>query len=882
MIAGTGSFTQGFSRARWQRGNHAAGESAPREPRAGGRDPGEAQPFGQREDASPSAGLRILLVEDNPGDANLVREALVRADKRLVLVHVARISEAIERAREAAFDVVLLDLSLPDSFELAGARQLRAAFPDLPIVVLTALDDDRLAASAVAEGAQDYLVKGQIEPSLLVRSMRYAIERQQYSERARLLAQERSARIAAEAAEHKLRESEERFRLLVEDVKDYAIFMLAPDGAVASWNAGAERLKGYRAEEVVGEHISRFYLPEDVSAGMPRRELEVAAAEGRLAFEGWRVRKDGSRFWASVVLTAIRDQAGNLRGFGKVTRDYTDRKRAEEDVLRSRQGLSRLAEASLLVVRQADLEGMLQAISEAALALTGARIATCGHGYVNGQFIIGGAAQAPGAPACPPGKMFLMENGGVHMDLVEGADAIRLTDAELRAHPRWWGLPEEHVPMRGLLGVRLVDRQGQTSGMLLVTDKEQGDFTEEDESLLRQLATMASLASQHVEARISLEESDRQKDRFLAMLSHELRNPLAPIRNSLYVLRRAAPGGEQAVRAQAVIDRQVVHLTRLVDDLLDVTRVSRGKIQLQRVRMDLCDVVYRAIEDHRSSFAQNGLGLQLTLPQVPLWIDGDRTRVAQVIGNLLHNSAKFTQPGGKVTVSVEGNADLRQAIVRVRDTGVGIGPEMLPRVFEAFAQADTTLDRSKGGLGLGLALVKGLVEMHGGTVSVESEGPGKGAGFTIRFPLEAAELAAGPLRAALGRSDPRRVLVIEDSVDAADSLRELLEFGEHTVEVAYSGVAGIEKAREFLPDVVLCDIGLPGMDGYEVARAMRADPALRETTLVALTGYAAPEDIARSREAGFDSHLAKPPTLEKIEEALALRRASGRREPGKQ
>lgn len=842
-------------------------------------------------------------------------------------------------------------------------------------------------------------------------------------------------------AEEALRESEERFRLLVKDVKEYAIFMLAPDGTVASWNVGAERLKGYRAEEILGQSFSRFYPEEDVRAGKPKRELEAAAAEGRYEDEGWRVRKDGSRFWANVVITALRDDAGRLRGFGKVTRDFTERKRAEEalqeserlqrllaqagelamhspsvagllaaiservakgfgvsrcgfssvdleaglvtvmedyhsdlpsiagvfpiaefmehwledglagrtaaiedvathprtaalfgtsfapiqvrahltvplqregkwvanfwashheprrwkaeeiesikliaervwaiverkraeeDLKHSRRGLSQLAEASLRVMRETDLEAMFQAISAAALELTGARIAVSGHGYVSGQFVIGGAARTPGMPDCPPGKEFLIERGGVYMDLIEGAaDTIRLTDEQMLAHPRWWGLPEGHVPMRGLLGVRLVDRQGRTNGMILVTNKEQGDFTAENESLLRQLGTLASLASQHVEARVSLEEADRSKNQFLAMLSHELRNPLAPIRNSLYILDRAAPGGEQARRAQTVIDRQVVHLTRLVDDLLDVTRISRGKIQLRRERLDLCDVVHRAIEDNRWSFEQNGVELQVTVSEVPLWIDGDQTRIAQAIGNLLHNAAKFTEPEGKVTISVEGNVSLRQAIVRIRDTGVGIAPEMLPRVFEPFAQADTTLDRSKGGLGLGLALVKGLVEMHDGTVSVESDGLGKGAEFTVRLPLEGVELpAAAPVRSAVA-GGPRRVLVIEDNVDAAESLREVLEIEDHTVELAFSGAEGIEKARVFQPEVVLCDIGLPGMDGYEVARAMRSEPALRSVALVALTGYAGPDDVVRSVEAGFDHHLAKPPSMEKLEQILA-------------
>ncbi len=504
------------------------------------------------------------------------------------------------------------------------------------------------------------------------------------------------------------------------------------------------------------------------------------------------------------------------------------------------------------------------------LQLTGARLVVCGHGYVTGQFTVGGSARAPGMPACPEEKTFLIEKGGVYMELLQdGADSIRFTDDELRAHPRWWGLPADHVPMRGLLGAKLSGRAGATSGMLLVTDKEHGEFTAEDESLLRQLATLASLALQHIEVRLALEESDRQKSKFLAVLSHELRNPLAPIRNSLFILERAAPGGEQALRAKTVIARQVTQMTRLVDDLLDVTRISRGKVQLQRERLDVCDVVRRAAEDHRSVFAQNDLEFTLHLPDSPLWIDGDRTRVAQIVGNLLNNSAKFTEAGGNVFVVVEESVSLRQAIIRVRDMGVGIAPEMASRLFEAFTQADATLDRSKGGLGLGLALVKGFVEMHGGTVSVESEGLGKGAEFTVRFPLEATTTSAvAPVRRVATNGAAGRVLVIEDNVDAADSLGEALELGAHTVEVAYSGAEGIEKARAFKPDVVLCDIGLPGMDGYAVARAMRADRELRGVSLVALTGYALPEDVAKAKGAGFDGHIAKPPDMEKLEQLL--------------
>ncbi len=667
-----------------------------------------------------------------------------------------------------------------------------------------------------------------------------------------------------------LRLSEERLRLLVEGAKDYAIVMLDPEGKLSSWNAGAAEMTGWSAAEILGRHLDCLYPRDEDGAGHARRVLDLAELTGEFQETGERVRKDGSRFWADVTVSAVRDATGQLRGFAKVTRDITERKRAEEERERSRQGLSRLAEASLKVVRETNAEGMLQAISEAALLLTDARLAACGHGYVTGRFIVGGSARAPGAPACPPGREFRMERGGVYMDLLEGADSFLLTDAELRAHPRWWGLPEGHVPMRGLVGAKLTGRNAQTSGMLLVTDKANGEFTVDDESLLRQLATLASLALQHIEVRIALEESDRRKSQFIGMLSHELRNPLAPIRNSLFILGRAEPSDQQALRAKTVIDRQVSHLTRLVDDLLDVTRISSGKVQLQRELLDICEVARRTTEDYRSMFAKNGLELELQLPQGPLWIIGDRTRVAQIVGNLLHNSAKFAEAGGKATVVVEEGKALREALLRVRDTGIGITPDMVPRIFEAFAQADTTLDRSKGGLGLGLAMVKGLVEMHGGTVSVESGGAGKGAEFTVRFPLEAARMpAAAPVRDLASNGGARRVLVIEDNVDAADSLREALEFGDRTVEVAYSGAEGIEKARAFRPDVILCDIGLPGMDGYAVARVMRGDPELSRVSLVALTGYALPEDVAMARAAGFDGHLAKPPTIEGLERVLS-------------
>ena len=426
-------------------------------------------------------------------------------------------------------------------------------------------------------------------------------------------------------------------------------------------------------------------------------------------------------------------------------------------------------------------------------------------------------------------------------------------------------------------------RGGAVVASLTLYAREQAAFDAEHTGLLEALAADLSYAHDAVEderlramaeealatSEAKLRDADERKSQFLAVLSHELRNPLAPIKNSLHILDRVAPGGEQALRAKAVIERQVDQLARLVDDLLDVTRLTRGKLRLERTRLDLVDAVRRTAEDHRPLFDTAELTFDIELAAHQIWIHGDAARLAQVVGNLLTNAAKFTPKGGRVTLTID-EIPPGTAAVRVRDTGVGIAKDLLPRLFEPFMQAESTLDRSKGGLGLGLALVKGVVEMHGGSVEARSEGPGGGTEFMVKLPVETApSLSVGEGKAASARVRPRRVLIIEDQVDAADSLRDVLILGAHEVEVAYSGPAGIEKARAFKPAVVFCDIGLPGMDGYEVAKAFRADQTLRSAFLVALTGYAQPEDRRRAASAGFEAHIAKPASMQAIEEVLS-------------
>jgi two-component system CheB/CheR fusion protein len=370
-------------------------------------------------------------------------------------------------------------------------------------------------------------------------------------------------------------------------------------------------------------------------------------------------------------------------------------------------------------------------------------------------------------------------------------------------------------------------------------------------------------------ANLQLAEADQRKNEFLAVLSHEMRNPLAPIKNSLYILGRAASGGDQARSAQAVIERQVDQLARLVDDLLDVTRITRDKIKLQRQRLEINQLVRHSLEDQRSLFDKAGVHLEFHPAPRPVWVDADWNRMAQVIGNLLQNAAKFTGRGGATLVTVHAEREEKRAVIQIVDTGVGMEPEMVSRLFQPFSQANSSLDRAKGGLGLGLALVKGLVELHGGLVTAHSAGSGQGAEFTVQLPLAMEEPAAAQASSDRPAKRRRRVLIIEDNIDAADSLRDVLAYGDHEVEVAYNGPGGIAEAREFRPEVVLCDLGLPVMDGYEVARAFKADDSLKSVFLVALSGSSLPEDLQRASEAGFNRHLAKPASLEKLEELLA-------------
>jgi PAS domain S-box-containing protein len=628
-------------------------------------------------------------------------------------------------------------------------------------------------------------------------------------------------------AEEALKESEERFRTLANNAQD-SIARFDREGRYLYVNPFITNLMGSPAEAIVGK------TPEELGRNVGVEHFETRL---RQVFESGKPlrfdRRGVDGRWYDVQLIP------ELRGTAVETvlsfaRDITERKQAEEALQRSEERFKAIADNTPDHILIQDRDLRYQLVVNPQMGLTQQDMI----GKTDRDFL-----SREDADKLTVLKRRVLETGDpiqVEVPLGSPETGLQFFDGS-------------YVPRR--------NAQGEIDGLI-------GYFKN---------VTERKQAEQELEAaNQQLREQDLRKNEFLAVLSHELRNPLSPIRNSLYVLERTAPGGEQAKRALDVIGRQVGQLARLVDDLLDLTRVSRNKIQLQRRSLELNDVVRRAVEDHHSLFEQKRITVEATFAPERLPVNGDGERLAQAIGNLLLNAAKFTPAGGRVRVGTAAVPSRARAALRVIDNGVGIEPAILHRLFEPFMQADDTLDRSKGGLGLGLALVKALVEMHGGEVCAHSDGPGKGAEFVVELPLDGAAVAEASPRAVGTAPSCRRVLVIEDNRDAADSLREVLLFGGHSVEVAYNGPDGLAKAREFKPEIVLCDIGLPGMDGYQVARAFQADEALKGVFLVALSGYALPDDLQRAWQAGFKRHLAKPSSLEKLEELLADTQATGR------
>ena len=614
---------------------------------------------------------------------------------------------------------------------------------------------------------------------------------------------------------------EAEYRRLVEAIEDYAIFLLDPQGYVRSWNRGAQRLKGYRADEIIGRHFSTFYNQDAIDSDWPGQELREAARVGRFEDEGWRIRKDGTKFWANVVITALRDDDGTLTGYAKVTRDLTERRAHEERLRESEERFRLLVEGVQdYAIYLLDPEGLVKSWNTGAERITGYRA----------DQIIGKSFEVfyPREDAAAGRPMEELRQARLHRRAEDTGWRVRIDGT------RFWA---------DVVVTALHDANGTLVGYAKVTR----DVSER----------------KRMEA---LEEEGRHVTEFLAMLAHELRNPLAPIRNAVGILAMAPEPTPQVAWCRDVIDRQTSHLSRLVDDLLDVSRITRGKLQLQSAPMDLATAVHRAVETARPQIEARRHHLQVAMPDFPVSVNGDLTRLSQVVSNLLTNSAKYTPEGGRI--GVELGVDGEDAVLRVKDTGIGIQPDLLERVFDLFAQGERTLDRSAGGLGIGLTLARRIVVLHGGSIKAASAGAGKGAEFVVRVPRDAAAAgsahAHGSPYAAAGRGPTHSILVVDDNADSASSMAMLLRMLGHSVETETDGRAVLERIATLRPEIVFLDIGLPGMSGYEIAKALRASAHGRDVRLYAMTGYGQEEDRRRSAEAGFDGHLVKPVDSEEL------------------
>ncbi|POR52325.1 PAS/PAC sensor hybrid histidine kinase [Paraburkholderia eburnea] len=631
-----------------------------------------------------------------------------------------------------------------------------------------------------------------------------------------------------------------RFEALVQPIEDYAIFLLDPRGHVVSWNRGAARIKGYEAHEIIGQHFSRFYTDEANARRWPEHELEQAALHGRFNDEGWRLRKDGSMFWANVVITALREQDGSLAGFAKITRDLTAERRQVEALRLSEERFRLLVESvSDYAIFMLDAQGRVVSWNSGATNLKGYRPAE-----IIGQHF---------SVFYPPDDIAA---GAPERELRHAADLGRCV------HEGWRVRKDGSMFWANVTLTAIHDAHGRLTGFAKVTrDMTESRRTDE------------------------LEHSSEQMKQFLAMLAHELRNPLAPVRNAVATMRLMSAQSPEVERARELIDRQIVHLTRLVDDLLDVGRITSGKIELREAPLDLCEVVKDALEAVEPFTAARGQRVETVVPASRLLMTGDHTRLVQVLQNLLHNASKFSPDHSRIAVEVQEAG--RGVLIQVRDEGRGLRPETFESIFGLFSQDRSMPGPSENGLGIGLMLCRSLVELHGGTISAASDGPGAGSTFTIRLPLARTSNAAQVdltegLISTVGQpvlthdgSLPLRVLVVDDNRDSADSLAMLLELKGHDVRVAYSAAQAREWAERFTPDAALIDIAMPEIDGYAALRDLRTLEALAHTVFAAMTGFGQAADIELTRAAGFEMHLVKPVDVSLFDEVLA--RAAARR-----
>jgi PAS domain S-box-containing protein len=640
-----------------------------------------------------------------------------------------------------------------------------------------------------------------------------------------------------------LAEAQEHFRLLVSGVEDHAIFLLDRDGYIRTWNTGAELIKGYRAGEIVGQHFSRFYLPEEVAAGKPARELEIARATGHYREEGWRVRKDGSLFWASVVISTVRETDGEVTGFLKITRDLTDRKRAE-DALRESEEKFRLLVESVgdYAIFMLDPEGRVASWNPGAERVKGYRAEE-----ILGQHFSRFYPQGDIDSGKPGRELTIAEKEGRYQE--EGW--------RLRKDGSTFWASVTIAPMR--------DASGTLRGYAKVT---------QDLSARREYDAQQIRLLREQTARTEAEKANQIKDEFLAVLSHELRTPLNAIVGWAHLLRSGtALPPAQVEKGLDAIERNATIQTQIVSDVLDISRMTSGKVRLNPKRVDPADVVSAAIDTVRPAAEAKQIQLRNSAPEEPAYIYADPDRLQQVVWNLLQNAVNFTPAGGSVEAGLARHES--HVEITIRDTGIGIHADFLPHVFDSFRQADSSSSRRHGGLGLGLAIVKRLVELHGGRVDARSGGAGSGTTMSVRLPLMPLTAASIDTTAATGSTRTRlggvSVLVVDDHADTRELVAAVLGQAGARVILGRDAGEGLALLRERRPDVLVCDLEMPAESGYELMEKVRALPPNQGglTPALALTAYAREEDRVASLAAGFQRHMPKPARPDDLAAAVA-------------
>ncbi len=679
--------------------------------------------------------------------------------------------------------------------------------------------------------------------------------------------EERYRQAAAEAA--RAAEANAKFRTLFEQGAQFA-GMLTLDGIVVEANTLSVDACGFTREDTIGRPFWEcgWWNRSTALMAMIKAACSTAARGEMFRTETRYFVADGSERFVDLIIAPVKDESGRVLFLNPTGTDVTEKKTAEANLRKQTERMSLLWEAASVLLTTEEPNAMMRGLFAKIAPHFG--LDTYFHFMVNEAGDALRLESYMGISEEVARTIRRLEFGqSVSGAVAQTREPITASRIHLSDDPRLhiakgFGI-RAYVGNPLLAGERLL-------GTLSFASRTRETFDADELEFLRTICHYVTVAYERLRMVRELREGDRKKDDFIALLAHELRNPLAPIRNGLHVMRLAGGESDAAlIRARSMMDRQLEHMVRLIDDLLDVSRINRSKMDLRRSRVALSDVINMAVETAGPIVDAGGHALSISLPQGQVFLDADLTRLAQVFANLLTNSAKYTAPGGHIFLTAELQGE--NVVVSVRDTGIGIPREFLPNIFDMFSQVDRSIERSTGGLGIGLALVKGLVEMHGGTVIASSEGEGRGSTFTVSLPaqVERTRLAVGasPDNDQSASRPKRRILVVDDSRDGAESLAILLRLMGNEVSTANDGARAVEAAEQFRPEVILMDVGMPRLNGLDATRRIREHEWGRDMAIIAVTGWGQNGDRERSRAAGCNGHLVKPVNVSELNELLA-------------